>query len=115
MLSLFATAIAQTEAAAPAAQQPNIAMSLIPFVLIFFIFYFLMIKPQKKKMEEEQKFIDAIVKGDEVYTKSGMLGKVYGISGQVVTLEVAEGIKVKFLKSQIAGSSKAILEGKKEA
>lgn len=87
--------------------------SFIPLIAIFFIFYFLMIRPQKKKMDEEQKFLDAIKKGDEVFTKSGLLGKVHGLTDKVVTLELEEGVRIKFLRSQIGGSSKELLEEKK--
>jgi preprotein translocase subunit YajC len=108
---LFSNAYAQ-EATAQAAQEPNMLMQFAPLIAIFFIFYFLMIKPQQKKMKEEQAFIQALKKGDEVFTKSGMLGVVSGITEQVVTLELDGGYKVKFLKGQIGGSAKEILQGK---
>lgn len=102
---LISSAIAQ-EAAAPA--QPNPIMSMIPLVLVFVVFYFLMLRPQKKKMEEEQKFIQGIQKGEEVYTKSGLIGTVCGITDKVITLELEGQTKVKILKSHIAGSTKDI-------
>ncbi len=104
---LFPQAHAQ---AAQAAQQPNPLMSLVPFVFIFLIFYFLMIRPQKKRMQQEQEMLKALNKGDEVFTKSGMLGTIYGMTERVITLEVAEGIKIKILRSEIAGPSKKLLE-----
>lgn len=107
---LIADAYAQE---APVAGQ-NAFSSFIPLIAIFFIFYFLMIRPQKKKMDEEKKFLESIQKGDEVFTKSGMLGKVHGLTDKIVTLELADGIKVKFLRSQIGGPSKELLEPKKE-
>jgi len=54
------------------ANQPNPIISFLPFILIFVIFYFLMIRPQKKKMQEEISMINALSKGDEIYTKSGI-------------------------------------------
>jgi preprotein translocase subunit YajC len=111
MLSLLiADAHAQ---AAPAAPQGGFS-SFVPLIAIFFIFYFLMIRPQKKKMDEEQKFLSNIQKGDEVYTKSGMLGTIHGLTDKVVTLELADGIKVKFLRTQIGGASKEVLEPKQD-
>lgn len=108
MLGLFiSSAYAQ---AAPA--QPNPIMSMIPLVLVFMVFYFLMLRPQKKKMEEERKYIDALKKGEEVYTKSGIIGTVYGITDKVVTIETEGGNKFKILKSYIAGPTKKIFETK---
>ena len=62
---IIASAHAQ-EAAAP---QQNPIMSFVPIILVFLVLYFLMIRPQKKKMEQEQKLISELQKGDEVYTK----------------------------------------------
>jgi preprotein translocase subunit YajC len=101
MFDLISTASAQ----APAGPTQSPFVSFIPFVLIFIVMYFLMIRPQKKRMQEEQNFLTKLSHGDEVYTKSGILGKVTGISEKVVTLEVENGAKIKVLKSHIGGSS----------
>lgn len=77
----------------------------IPFVLIFFVMYFFMIRPQKKKMQDEVNFLSKLSHGDEVYTKSGILGKVTGIAEKVVTIEIENGAKMKVLKSHIGGST----------
>ena len=95
---------------ANAAQQPNAFMSLAPFAIIFVIFYFLMLKPQQKKLKEEQAMIAALGKGDEVYTKSGVLGTIVGITDKIVTLEVNDGVKFKILKSHIGGPSSQIFK-----
>lgn len=108
MLGLFITN-AYAEAAAP---QQNPIMSMIPLVLVFMVFYFLMLRPQKKKMEEEKKYIQGLKKGEEVYTKAGIIGNIYGITDKVITLEVEGGVKIKVLKSYVAGSTKAIFEAK---
>lgn len=89
---------------------PSAFMSMVPLIAVFFVFYFLMIRPQKKKMEQEQNFIANLQKGDEIYTKSGLIGKIYGMTDKVVTIEVEGGNKLKFLKSQVAGSTKDIFE-----
>ena len=101
MLDFFISS-AHAQAAAPQAQNP--IMSFVPIILVFLVFYFLMIKPQKKKMEKEQKFVSEMQKGQEVFTKSGMIGKIYGLTDKVVTLELDGGTKVKFLRGQIGGS-----------
>ena len=82
--------------------QPNPIMSFVPFVLIFVVFYFLMIRPQKKRMEQEKGFLAGLKKGDNVYTKSGVIGAIVGLTEKVVDLEVAQGVKLKVLRSQIA-------------
>lgn len=88
------------------AQAPSALMSMVPLIAVFFVFYFLMIRPQKKKMEEERKFISNLQKGEEIYTKSGMIGTIYGLTDKVVTIEVEGGNKIKFLRSQIGGATK---------
>lgn len=99
---------AQAAAAPAAAQQPSFLSMMMPFAIIMVIFYFLMIRPQKKKLEQETKYLSALKKGDEIYTRSGLIGTIYGMADKIVTLEVAEGIKLKVLKSQIAGDAKTL-------
>ena len=111
MLDLLINSSFAQETAA-GAQQPTPMMSFLPFVFIFFIFYFLMIKPQKKKLQEEQVMLKALTKGDEVYTKSGILGTIYGLTEKLVTLEVAQGVKMKVLRANIAGKSDVLFETK---
>ncbi len=102
---LISSAYAQAAAGAPA---QNPIMSFIPFILVFVVMYFFMIRPQKKRAEQEQTFLNKLSQGEEVYTKSGILGRVTGISDKVVTIEVEGGSKMKILKSHIGGSSKAL-------
>lgn len=90
-------------------QQGNGLMSFVPFIAVFAIFYFLMIRPQKKKMVEEQKMIQALGKGDEVFTKSGILGTITGLTDRIITLEIAENVKIKVLRTEVAGASKKFL------
>jgi preprotein translocase subunit YajC len=113
ILAIFTSFAAQAQDAS--AQQPNPLVSFAPFVLIFVIFYFLMIRPQKKKLEEEQKMLKSLSKGDEIYTKSGILGKITGMTEKVVTLEISEGVKLKIVRSQIAGLADSLFNNKEEA
>ena len=105
---MFDLLIASAHAQGSAAPAQPAWMSFVPFVFIFLIMYFLMIRPQKKRMEEEQSFISKLSHGDEVYTKSGILGKVTGIAEKVVTLELEGGTRMKVLKSHIGGSAAAL-------
>lgn len=100
--------LAQEAAAATPAANPF--SSMIPFVLIFAIFYFLMIRPQKKRLQEEQAMLGGLSKGQEVVTKSGLLGTITGLTEKIITLEVSDGVKLKVLRSTIAGNSKKVLE-----
>ncbi|MBI2520210.1 MAG: preprotein translocase subunit YajC [Bdellovibrio sp.] len=101
---------AYAEGAAAAAPAQNPLFSFLPFIVVFFIFYFLMIRPQKKRMQEEQSMLNALAKGDEVFTKSGLLGTIAGLSDKIVTLEVDAGVKLKVLRGHIAGKSTKVLE-----
>lgn len=117
LISLLVTSTQAQEAAGGAggAAAPNPIMSFLPFIVIFLIFYFLMIKPQKKKMEEEQAMINTIAKGDEIYTKSGIIGTITGITDKIITLEVSDGVKMKVVKGQIGGLAKKLFEDPKDS
>ncbi len=101
MFDLISSAVAQE--AAPAAPQAAGFMQFLPLIVIFFIFYFLLIRPQKKKMQQEQAFLNQLEKGVEIYTKSGIIGTIDGLTEKVVTLVIAENVKIKILRSQIGG------------
>jgi preprotein translocase subunit YajC len=75
---------------------------MIPLVLMFAIFYFLLIRPQQKKAKDHRALLDALKKGDQVVTAGGMHGKVTALDDQVVTLEIAPGVNVKVNKGYIA-------------
>ena len=88
---------------APAAsQQPAGFMAFMPFLLMFGVLYFLILRPQQKKLKEQQQMLTSLKHGDEIVTASGILGKVAGITDKVVTVEVADNVKVKMLKSQVS-------------
>jgi preprotein translocase subunit YajC len=89
-------------AAPMAPAQPGFTGMLVPFLAMFGVIYFLMIRPQQKKMREQQDMLTALKHGDEVVTASGILGKITGITDKVVTVEVADDVRVKMLKSQIS-------------
>lgn len=84
------------------AQAPGFGSMLLPFAAMFGVVYFLMIRPQQKKMKEQQDMLTQLQHGDEVVTTSGILGTVRGITDKVVTLEIADGVKIKILKTQVS-------------
>jgi len=77
-------------------------MNLVPLILMFGIFYFLLIRPQQKKAKEHRALIDALKKGDNVVSAAGIYGKVTAVDEGVVTLEIATGVNVKVKKGHIA-------------
>jgi preprotein translocase subunit YajC len=89
-------------ASGAAMSQPGGIMAFLPFILMFAVMYFLILRPQQKKMKEQQNMLAALKHGDEILTASGILGKVTGITEKVVTVEVADNVRVKMLKNQIS-------------
>lgn len=85
---------------------PSMWEQLLPFALIFIIFYFLIIRPQARRMKDHQKLLQGLKKGDEVLSQSGILGTIDGMTERFVTLKVDEGVRIKILKTQIAGLAK---------
>lgn len=76
--------------------------SFIPLILIFVIMYFLMIRPQQKKMKQHRAMVDALRKGDRIVTAGGILGKVTKVgTDNEVDVEIATGVKVKLVQSTI--------------
>lgn len=95
------SAFAQTSGAT-APGGASFIVQLLPLVLIFAVFYFLLIRPQQKKMKEQRALIDAVKKGDQVITAGGMVGKVVRVDDSYVDLEISQGVKVKVVKSTLA-------------
>lgn len=90
------------EAAAPAAMQGSPVASMLPLLLIFVVFYFLLIKPQQKKMREHTQMLSFLKKGDQVITSGGIIGKVTDADKDgVTTLEIAPGVEIKVTKASV--------------
>lgn len=87
--------------------QPSAIEMFLPFLLIFVIFYFLIIRPQSKRAKQHDGFLKDLKRGDEVVTASGILGKIDGLTEQIVTLEIANGVKIKMLRKQVAAMTAA--------
>ena len=101
-LAYAMTAAPGAEGAAP----PGGGMmgALLPLVLMFLVFYFLLIRPQQKRTKQHRDFLESLKKGDEVVTSGGIYGRVTGITESVVTLEVADKVRIKIQRSNIAGT-----------
>ena len=88
--------------ATTAPQQPNMLMSLMPFILIGFIFYFLLIRPQNKRMKEHKEMLAAVTRGDTIVTNGGLIGKVIKVADSELTVDLGGGTKVKVVQTMIA-------------
>ena len=94
---LISDAWAQSAPSGPGGIAPLLMMGV--FIVIF---YFLLIRPQQKKQKEHQQLVNKLSSGDEVVTTGGILGKIVDIGDTFVTLEVADGVRMKVQKFQIA-------------
>jgi preprotein translocase subunit YajC len=91
----------------PAAGAGGSIASFIPLILIFVVFYFLLIRPQQKQAKQQQQFLNDLKNGDKVITKGGLYGTITGLTDTVVTLEIAQNIRVKVSRSAIAAPESA--------
>ncbi|MBL8697464.1 MAG: preprotein translocase subunit YajC [Alphaproteobacteria bacterium] len=80
----------------------SMIMQMAPLVLIFVVFYFLLIRPQQKKVKEHKAMLDAVKRGDVVVTNGGIIGKVVTVDGNEMGLELAPNVRVKAVKGMIA-------------
>ena len=94
--------ISSASAQAAGGAQSNPIMQLLPLILIFVVFYFLLIRPQAKRAKEHKAMVAALAVGDEVVTSGGILGKVTEAGEQFLTVEVAEGVRVKVQRHTVS-------------
>ena len=89
---------------APQAAAPGVSglMSIAPLIILFVIFYFLLIRPQQKRAKEHKQMISAIQKGDQVITTGGIHGRVASVNEDSISVEIAEGVKVKVSREAIS-------------
>lgn len=93
-------------AQAPGGGGTDIIMSLVPFILIFVIMWFLIIRPQQKRMKEHQALIAAVKVGDHVIMESGVHGIITSVKDRTVMVKIADNVKVEFERSKIAAVTK---------
>lgn len=89
----------------------SLLFTLLPFVLIFAIFYFLVIRPQAKRQRETVRMLDSLKQGDRVVTTGGLFGTVVGVKDNVAVLKIADQVRVEVAKSAIT----AVVEKSREA
>lgn len=93
---LISPALAQTAAA-----QPNPLSPLIMLALFAVVFYFFLIRPQMKRAKAHREMVSKLAKGDEVVAAGGLLGRVEELTDAFITLEIADGVKVKLQRSAV--------------
>ncbi len=101
---IIPSALAQTASSAP---EGGLLATVVPFVLIFVIFYFLIIRPQSKKIKQHRKMTEALKTGDEIITQGGLIGKIKKTAKKdeedgYISLELGDGIVVKALRETIS-------------
>jgi len=79
-----------------------------PIVLMAALFYFMVWRPQRKEQNSRKEMLNALKKGDEIFTIGGMCGKIVDLTEKTVVLEVAEGVKVTYLRTAISGKQSAV-------
>jgi len=84
--------------------------SFIPIILMFAIFYFLLIRPQQKKQKEQRAMIGSLKKGDQVITTGGLYGRITGVTDTTITVEIAEKVRVKLNRSNVAALNQPALQ-----
>ncbi|KMJ52465.1 preprotein translocase subunit YajC [Vogesella sp. EB] len=77
-------------------------MGFLPMIVIFVLFWFLLIRPQQKKMKEHQKMLSEINKGDEVATQGGIVGRVTKAGDQYLAIEIANGVEINIQRGAVA-------------
>jgi preprotein translocase subunit YajC len=85
----------------------DVFLQLLPFILIFFIIYFLILRPQQKRVKVHKEMIDNLKKGDNVITQGGLIGKVTKVvNEQELEIQISDDVKVKVIKGMISDLKK---------
>jgi preprotein translocase subunit YajC len=99
---MFATPAYAATGGAAAGGGAGFLVQIFPLVLIFIIFYFLLIRPQQKRMKQHQAMVMAVKPRDTAITTGGLIGKVTKVDDAEVELEIAQGVKVRVVKSMLS-------------
>ena len=104
-MKIFLTMLAQVN------QEPPPFLSFLPFVLMFGVFYFILIRPQRKQQAEHEEMVKSLTRNDEVVTTGGLHGTVVALKEKSVLVRIAENVKVEVDRSAIARVEKSRSEG----
>lgn len=101
MIDLVSTAYAMGGNGQGQGGQGNPILGILPLIIMFAVFYFLIILPQQKKAKKHKEMIGSIKKGDNVLTTGGVYGKVVGVAEKAITIDVGDGVKMRVNKNFI--------------
>jgi preprotein translocase subunit YajC len=107
---IFATLMTFSEQAQPRAGQGSFITALVPFILVFVIFYLLIIMPSRKKQKKHQEMVEQLKPGEKIVTSGGIYGTVMGVQEDRIELKISANVKIDITKNAVA----AILGKKKE-
>ncbi len=97
----ISSAFAQTAPAAAGGDMQSTLMNMLPILVMFGVLYLVMIRPQMKKQKEHKNMIESIVKGDEVVTAGGFLGRISKLGDAFISVELASGVEVQMQRSAV--------------
>ena len=92
---------AAAQAAGAAAGQPSMLGSILPLIVIFIVFWFLLLRPQMKRAKEHRELLAKLQKGDEVITSGGLAGRIEDLGESFVTVEIADKVSIKVQRGAI--------------
>eukprot|EP00828_Plagiopyla_frontata_P033624 TRINITY_DN43652_c0_g1_i1.p2 TRINITY_DN43652_c0_g1~~TRINITY_DN43652_c0_g1_i1.p2 ORF type:complete len:129 (-),score=13.56 TRINITY_DN43652_c0_g1_i1:80-466(-) len=107
------TAFAMGQAGAQGGQAGGFT-AFVPLILMFVIFYFLLIRPQQKKAKEHQNMINNLKKGDRIITSGGIHGTIVSLDDTSMNLEIADNVKIKINRGNVAGTAQGSAPHKKD-
>ncbi len=81
----------------------SVIIQLVPMILVFAIFFFLLIRPQQREKRRREDMLASLKKGDRVITTGGLIGTIVGMNERIVTLRIADSVRVECLRSAING------------
>ena len=102
MSFFISDAMAEGAAAAGGAPADGGLMGMLPLLLIFVLFYFMLIRPQAKRAKEHKQMVEALAKGDEIVTQGGILGKITEVGESFLTVQIADGVEVKVQRQSVS-------------
>ena len=94
--------IASAQAQSAGGAQPNALLQMLPLLLIFVVFYFLLIRPQQRRVKQHQQMVSEVKPRDTAVTNGGLIGKVTKVDENEVELEVASGVRVRVVKTMLS-------------
>jgi preprotein translocase subunit YajC len=84
----------------------NALIQFLPLIAIFGVFYFMLIMPMRKRQKQQQELLAKLARGDRVVTNGGIFGVIVEVDGEVISLRIAENVKIQVAKSAVAGLAK---------